>query len=229
MSVLQPGVEPSHSRTGRWSTSLRLAVAASLALACTLVHAVEVAYTGSLGSRALLVIQGQARTVPVGATVQGVRLVSMDGQEAVIEVAGQRHTLRLGASPVSLGDPEGGARIVLTAGHNGHFFTPGRINNREVRFMVDTGASMVALGAADAQRLGLDYKGGRPVRVNTANGPTQGYVVTLTSLRIADVEVYNVQAIVTAADMPWALLGNSYLSRFQMRRDNDQMVLTRRY
>lgn len=213
----------------RWPAARALLAALGLGMACTLAQAVEVAYTGSLGTRALLVIQGQARTVAVGATVQGVRLVALDGQEAVIEVGGQRHVLRLGGSPVSLGEAGGGARIVLSAGHNGHFITPGRINNREMRFMVDTGASMVALSAADAQRIGLDYKGGQLVRVNTANGATQGYVVTLSSLRIADVEVYNVQAVVTAAEMPFALLGNSYLSRFQMSRDNQQMVLTRRY
>jgi aspartyl protease family protein len=70
---------------------------------------------------------------------------------------------------------------------------------------------------------------GPSVRVGTANGLAQGWRVKLASVRIGDVEVYDVDAVVTPQGMPFVLLGNSYLNRFQMRRDNDQMVLERRY
>jgi aspartyl protease family protein len=70
---------------------------------------------------------------------------------------------------------------------------------------------------------------GPSVRVGTANGLAQGWRVKLASVRIGDVEVYEVDAVVTPQGMPFVLLGNSYLNRFQMRRDNDQMVLERRY
>ena len=95
--------------------------------------------------------------------------------------------------------------------------------------MVDTGASTVAMGVSDAERIGLAYRDGQPVRVGTANGLAQGWRVKLASVRIGDVEVYDVDAVVTPQGMPFVLLGNSYLNRFQMRRDNDQMVLERRY
>ena len=97
------------------------------------------------------------------------------------------------------------------------------------RFMVDTGASSVALGMAEAERIGLAYRSGQPVRIGTANGVVQGWRIKLASVRIGDVEVYEVDAVVTPQGMPFVLLGNSYLNRFQMRRDNDQMVLERRF
>ena len=51
----------------------------------------------------------------------------------------------------------------------------------------------------------------------------------LASVRIGDVEVYDVDAVVSPQPMPYVLLGNSFLTRFQMKRDNDQMVLERRF
>ncbi len=185
-----------------------------------------------LGSRALLMIDGGTpRSVAVGETVQGVRVVSTGTDTAVVEVAGKRLTLRLGESPASLGErgQASSGRISLPADSGGHFMTHGSINGRAVQFMVDTGASTVALSVGDAERIGLAYRSGQPVRVGTANGSTQGWRVKLASVRIGDVEVYEVDAIVTPQGMPFVLLGNSYLNRFQMRRDNDQMVLERRY
>ncbi|KWT92098.1 Transporter [Variovorax sp. WDL1] len=95
--------------------------------------------------------------------------------------------------------------------------------------MLDTGATTVALSAPDAQRIGLDFSKGRPVRMNTANGTAQGYLVRLNSVRVGDVEVYDVEAIVSQQPMPYVLLGNSFISRFSMRRDADQMVLEKRF
>jgi len=75
----------------------------------------------------------------------------------------------------------------------------------------------------------LDYTSGKPVRMSTANGATLGYLLKLNSVRIGDVDVANVDAIVTQQAMPYVLLGNSFLTRFSMRKDNGQMTLERRY
>jgi aspartyl protease family protein len=77
--------------------------------------------------------------------------------------------------------------------------------------------------------MGIDYTAGKPIRMSTANGQALGYLLTLNSVRIGDVEVQNVEAIVAQQAMPYVLLGNSFLTRFSMRRDNDQMVLERRF
>ena len=115
--------------------------------------------------------------------------------------------------------------IVITAGPGGHFTAGGSINGRAARFMVDTGATAVSIGRDDAERLGLDLKGARTSFTQTANGPVAVQSLTLTSLRVGDVELSNVNAIVLPSAMPYVLLGNSWLGRFQMRRENDVMRL----
>lgn len=194
----------------------------------------SVSMSGSLGSsKALLVIDGKPRTVAVGTTVQGVRLVSTGPQESVIEVEGKRVVLQIGAAQVNLGDGEpvtsGGRRIVLSAGLGGHFMAPGSINGGTVQFMVDTGATVIAIGESDAARIGLKYRDGQRSMVGTANGTVAVYRVTLSSVRIGDVQVHNVEAAVVPSSMPYVLLGNSFLSHFQMTRNNDVMTLDRRF
>lgn len=187
---------------------------------------------GVLGRQALLVVgQGAPRAVAPGQTHQGVKLISTQGDSAVVEVDGQRHTLRLGATPVSVtrgGDVSNGTQVSLTADARGHFFGTGYIGQRPVRFMVDTGASAVALGQAEADRLRLNYRQGQQVRVRTANGEAVGWQLRLDSVRLGDVTVYGVEAVVLPTAMPVALLGNSFLNRFSMQRDGSRMTLTRR-
>ena len=188
--------------------------------------------TGTIGSRAILVIDGGApKTLAVGERIQNVRLVSLQDGTAVVEAGNQRVTLRMD-TPVSVGKPvtnNGNTRIVLPAGSGGHFMTQGSINGRTVTFMLDTGATSVALSASDADRIGLAYKNGTPVQLGTANGVVNGYRVRLDSVRVGDVDVAGVDAVVSPQSMPYVLLGNSFINRFSMRRDSDQMVLEKRY
>ena len=186
---------------------------------------------GTLGGKALLIVDGAPpKVVAPGEATDGVKLISASGEQAVVEIGGQRRTLRMGEAPVTVGGApiSGGDTVVLTANSGGHFITQGSINNRPAQFMVDTGATLVALGAAEAERLGLDYRKGQPVRMNTANGVATGYQIELSQVRIGDVTVYGVSAVVTPMPMPTILLGNSFLNRFNMRRDSDQMTLQRR-
>jgi aspartyl protease family protein len=209
-----------------------LVLAAALAVCSAAALAQTVSLGGSLGSKALLLVDGKPRSVAVGATVDGVRLVSVSGNDAVVEVQGKRVTLQLGGAQVNLGGkagPETGGVIVLTAESGGHFFTSGTINGKTVRFVVDTGATTVSMGQEEADRIGLDYKSGQRGYVGTANGAVPAYRVSLASIRIGEVQLYNVDATILPAAMPYVLLGNSFLNRFQMRRDNDRMTLERRF
>ncbi|MFZ3117953.1 MAG: retropepsin-like aspartic protease [Variovorax sp.] len=205
-----------------------------LGLAAAGAHADSVTLTGTIGNRAILVVNGGApKTVAIGEKVQNVRLLSLQDGQAVVESAGQRITLRMD-SPVSVGGgASGGAsgsRIVLNADSRGHFMASGAINGRSgVSFMLDTGATTVAMSVADATRIGLDYQKGTPVRMNTANGVAMGYRLRLDSVRVGDVEVRDIDAIVSQQPMPFVLLGNSFIGRFSMRRDAEQMVLERRF
>jgi len=194
----------------------------------------SVALSGMLGGKALLIVDGGApKSVAVGESYRGVKIVSTQGDQAVMEIAGKRHTMRVGEAPASVGgganEGAGGTRLVLSAGSGGHFFTQGQINGRAVQLVVDTGATMVSLSVADAERIGLTYKAGQAVQLSTANGVTPGWRLKLASVRIGDVVVYDVDAIVSPGVMPYVLLGNSFLARFQMTRNNEQMVLDKRY
>ncbi|MDC8787102.1 retropepsin-like aspartic protease family protein [Roseateles koreensis] len=193
-----------------------------------------VSFNGSLGSQAaLLVIDGEARTVAVGSSVKGVRLVSLEDNRVMIEIDGKRQVLQLGASPGRVGNGQAsggsGRKITLSSGPGGHFTSAGSINGQATQFLVDTGATVVSISQAEADRMNLNYKEGRRVMTQTANGAVPAHVLSLGSVRIGDVELRNVEAIVTPGQMNFVLLGNSFLSRFQMKRENEVMTLDLRY
>lgn len=209
---------------------LTRAAAALLALVAGAASAQNVVLSGRMGERALLVIDGQPYTPAVGQTVAGVKLRGWVGDQAQLEHGGKVFTLTVGATPVQLGavaprSAVSGREIVLTAGPGGHFATGGTINGKQVRFVVDTGATMVSIGKDDAVRIGLDLSTAQRGMTQTANGAVPVALVTLSSVRVGDVELSNVAAVVLPTPLPVVLLGNSFLSRLQMKRENDVMRL----
>jgi len=192
-----------------------------------------ISLSGTMGERALLVIDGGAPVVlGVGESRNGVTLISADGELAIVESDGRRQTLRVGERPVSVaGKGSGGnrQRVVLHVGSNGHFFGTLRIRDSTLPFMVDTGASTVVMGVRFATQAGLDYRNGKRGVVSTANGNTQAYGLTLDSVRVGEVEVFNVEATIVPSDMPYVLLGNSFLGRFRIQQENEEMRLERRF
>jgi aspartyl protease family protein len=206
--------------------------AALLGLGALAASAQTVTFNGHIGTqKALLVIDGEPQTVTVGSTVRGVRLLSLSPAQAEVAVGESRRTLALGAGAVRATGPaptSGGSEIVLAAGKNGHFRAIGQINGKSTEFMVDTGASVVSLGQVEADRLGLDYKNGVPGMARTANGTVPMRIIVLNSVRIGDVEIANVEAAVHPGSIGVVLLGNSFLTRFQMKRENDVLRLEKR-
>ena len=203
----------------------------STALAfCLPAQAQDVALAGILGGKALLVVNGSApRGVAPGESHMGVQVVSVGREDAVVDSAGGRRSLRLGEAPVRVGGSGTGQRVVLKADARGHFVSSGQINGRIMQYMVDTGASTVAIGRPDAERMGLKFEEqGQSVRMNTANGVAQGWRMRLDSVRVGDVELRGVDAIVTPQPMPYVLLGNSFLREFEMSRNGDEMMLLKR-
>ncbi|QDL56704.1 TIGR02281 family clan AA aspartic protease [Rhodoferax aquaticus] len=187
-----------------------------------------------LGSKALLIVDGSPpKGVAVGETFLGVKVISTEGDHAVVEIAGKRQAMRVGDAPSSVGgsipSSVGGARVVLSASSGGHFMTQGQINGKAAQFMVDTGATVVSISQRDAERMGLNFRSGQVVQMSTANGVITGWRIKLTSVQVGDVVVYGVDAVVNAAEMPFVLLGNSFLTRFNMTRTNDKMVLEKQY
>jgi aspartyl protease family protein len=193
-------------------------------------YAQEVGLAGLLGSKAMLVVNGgQPRTVAVGQTVDGVKLVSIQGDQAIIEINGKKRPLRVGQHAVGSSAADAAGQVTLAADGQGHFFTNGTVNGVSVRFLVDTGATMISLGKSDAQRIGLDASQGQRGISHTANGQISVTRVRLDSVRVGDVTLHNVDALVQQNDMPIALLGMSFLNRMEMQRDGNTMTLKKRY
>jgi aspartyl protease family protein len=220
---------------GRPMTRSRLIAGAALLGALSLAGAARaqsVAFSGMLGDKALLVIDGQPRGVAVGATVAGVKLLRIDGALAQVEAGGKTQTLRLGGGAVVAGDPRGGggggSRIVLPVGLGGHYTGLGSINGHPVHFVVDTGATTIAMGADVATQLGLDPRNSTAGAAMTANGAVATRMITLNSVRVGEVVIYNVQAMVVPQAMPEVLLGNSFLSHFQLHSESSSLVLDKK-
>ena len=215
-----------------WSARAPLA-AVCLLLASGAVSAQSVALAGLLGNKALLVIDGgQPRSLAVGQSQQGIKLISLQDGQATVEIAGKRQLLNLGGAPASVGtsaESASGSKIVLSADSRGHFMTQGQINGHSASMMIDTGASYVSLSAMQADQFGLNYKQGQMQAMSTANGVIVSWHTKLASLHVGEVTLYDVDAIVSSGAMPYVLLGNNFLGRFQMNRSNDQMVLDRRF
>ena len=158
-----------------------------------------------------------------------VTLVSVDKDRATVEVDGKRRVLLRGQTYSTAANPSGRQTTVLAAGPGGHFVAEGQINGGAIRFLVDTGATAIALPAADAKRLGIDYQKGRRGMTNTAAGPTPMYVVRLDTVRVGGIELQAVDAIVIEQGLNVALLGMTFLNRVEMKRDGATMTLTRRF
>lgn len=203
---------------------------AALLLAVTAAAAQEVGLAGIMGSKAMLTINGsEPRAVQVGQSVDGVRVISVQGDQAVVEIGGRKRPLRVGQNAVGAPAPDGSGKVTLNADGQGHFFTTGSINGTSVRFMVDTGATMISLGPTDARRIGLDPTRGEKGLTSTANGQAVVTRVKLDTVRVGDITVNNVDALIHQADMPMALLGMSFLNRMDMQREGSTMTLKKRF
>lgn len=192
-------------------------------------HATEVSVLGLFPGKALLVIDGAPpKTYAVGDKLgAGTTLVGVDSGAATVDENGRRSSVAVGQYVGHASSGQGS--VTLAADSRGHFVADGKINGLGVRMMVDTGATYVAIPGSEAFRLGIDYRRGRLERAGTANGPVTVYRIRLDSVRLGDIELLQVEAVVQEVGLPYILLGNSFLNRCDMRRNAQQMTLTRRF
>jgi aspartyl protease family protein len=192
----------------------------------------DVALIGVIGDKAavLAVDGGEPKTVKVGQTWSGVSVLSVEKTQATVEIDGARRVLSLGQHYRGVAAAPGGrAMATLAADSRGHFFTDASINDAQIRVVVDTGASVVVIPAADAARLRLDWRNGEKRTLQTANGPTTGYLLRLATVKVGGIELHDVDGIVLEQGLSVGLLGMSFLNRVEMKRDGDVMTLMRRF
>jgi aspartyl protease family protein len=195
-------------------------------------YALDISVVGVFPGKAVLVVDGGSpKTYSAGDKINDdTKLVATDGSSATFLIDGKRETIALGQHVAKAGGSSESKRgVTLQADSQGHFVTLGQINGSTVKMIVDTGATNVALPAAEAARIGLPYKQGRRGMSNTANGVVPIYLIKLDSVRIGDVELHNVEASIHEGPLPITLLGMSFLNRTDMRREGDRMTLIKRY
>jgi aspartyl protease family protein len=210
-----------------------LLFALACALACGQAIAADVALIGVIGDKAvvLTVDGGEPKTVKVGQSWRGVTVLSVEKDQASVEVDGKKRVLQRGLLyGNATASSTGRGKALVAADDRGHFFIDGTVNGVPVRFMVDTGATMVSLPQREAERLGLDYRSGRRGSSQTANGVATVYLVKLDSIRIGDIELHGIDALVhDGPGLGQALLGMSFLNRVNMQRDGTTMSLIQRF
>lgn len=117
-----------------------------------------------------------------------------------------------------------GAELVLQRNRGGHYVAPGIINGEAVTFLLDTGATQVALPPSLAKKLSL--RRGPNVQIQTANGTVVGYQTRLASVQLGPIEVRNVSALVTdGLGEDAVLLGMSFLKHVEFTQRGDRLIL----
>jgi len=193
-------------------------------------QATSISVVGLFKDKAIVSIDGgKPRTLSAGQSIQGVKLISANSDSASLEVDGKRRALGMGQS--FAGDAPTGQRasVSLTADVRGHFAAAGSINGYPMSFLVDTGATSIAVNAAEAKRMGLDYKAGQAGAVNTAAGVVPAWRVTFNTVKVGSITVNQVDGMVVESGLNVPLLGMSFLNRMEMKRDGQTMTLTQRY
>lgn len=216
-----------HSPAGRAAALCLL-----LALAATPAMALEVSAVALFKSRAMLNIDGRQRLLQVGETSpEGVTLVQADADGARVLIAGQEQVLTLDQhiqDSFTAGPAPAVVRLVPGAG--GHYFVDGQIDGHAVSFLVDTGATSVALNKHLARRIGLRYMvdGTRAV-VETASGVVAAWHVKLDEVKIQSLRLTGVSGVVLDSDYPSRpLLGQSFLNRLDIHRAGPVLELRAR-
>jgi aspartyl protease family protein len=207
--------------------ALLVAIFATQAFAETRLNVV-----GLFSGKALVSINGGSpESIAAGQTKNGIKLISANSESATFMVEGKRQTLKMGqaASVAGNAGPVNNNPVSLYADSRGHFIGNLSINGASLKYLVDTGASTVALNSGDAKFAKIDYEKGEKVPVNTANGVVTAYLVKLNTLKIGTIILNNVDAVVNEGGSPEVvLLGMSALNKLDMKRDNSIMTLTKK-
>ncbi len=181
--------------------------------------------------KAVIMVDGKRRVLAVGDTTpEGLKLLSANTDRATVLSNGEALELRLDgkiAGAFSHNEPQ---RLRLAPGANGHYFADGAINGSPVEFMLDTGASVIAINRQTAKKIGLLYRtDGKLGQIETASGLVAAYYLKFREVKLRSLVLRDVDGVVVDGDYPsMALLGQSFLNRLNMRRDGMLLELEAR-
>ena len=192
----------------------------------------KVNIVGLFTNKAIIMVNGgKPKTLSVGQTSEGVKLIAADSKTATLQIEGKINQLGMGQAASVGGNSAGAASsVTLYADTQGHFMSDCLINGVSLKFLLDTGATTVALNSGDAKFANIDYKRGEPIQVSTANGVVTAYRVIIAQLKIGSITLNQVEGSVLEGGSPSiVLLGMSALNRLDMKRQDISITLTKKY
>jgi len=193
--------------------------------------ALDIVVVGLFNGQAVVQINKQQRLLKVGdISPEGVQLISANSNAAVLEINGVQQKYPLGMAIGSkFTAPE--EWVVHLWPTNGMYLTDGNINGIGVAFLVDTGAATVAINAATARLLGIDFLNSKKSGyVTTASGQAMAYLVMLDHVQIGSIKLHNIEAVVLNGTEPRvALLGMTFLSQLEMKNQGQRLELRKKY
>jgi len=192
----------------------------------------DVRVVGLFSERAVVVIDGRQHVLKVGQTTpEGVRLIAADSESALFEIDGEEVAAQMDGRVTARKRTAQAREFQISRNLVGMYTTVGSINGQTVSFLVDTGATRVAINAAESRRLGIDYRVvGSPMSVTTASGVERAWGVNLKTVKVGELELRNVGGVVLEGEQPaTVLLGMSYLGRLEMTNSGSLMTLRKKY
>ena len=181
-------------------------------------------------NKAFLQVGDKQKVVKKGETFEGVLLESASGRGAVVVIDGETMTLGLNQSIAGNFKKREHATVRIPSDAQGMYFVRGAINGHATNFLVDTGATHVAMSGRKAKSLGIDFRKGVSGTASTASGIVPVWSVQLASVRIGGITLNNVTASVIAGDQPSeVLLGNSFLGRTEMQQAGSVLTIRKRF
>jgi len=191
----------------------------------------QIDVVGLFKDAVILNISGKQILLKAGArSPEGVLLVSADSREAVIEYSGERQRVNLSSRINTSFTERTEASVSIMLNQIGQYRTTGNINGRPVSFLVDTGATVIAINSEMARDIGIDSSKGKITRATTASGVVESRMVTLELVQVGDIQVRNVQAAVIPGSYPEEiLLGMSFLHYVEIQESSGVMQLSTKF
>ncbi|MCP4252590.1 MAG: TIGR02281 family clan AA aspartic protease [Candidatus Scalindua sp.] len=205
------------------SKTALLALFVCMAAATNVYSAPRIKYSGMVYDRACIWVDGRSNKLTIGETSRdGVTLLSANSKSIVVLVDGKRYRYKKFSNKGTiLAD---NVTLIRSPGSGG-YWAKGRINGKDVTFLIDTGASCVVMNKDQAKAWRIK-QGNKRIQISTATRKETAYQVTLDSVSVGDIELHNISAIITQHKYPpYPLLGMSFLSRVKINQENGQMIL----
>lgn len=186
---------------------------------------------GLIRDHAVVQINGNQHVLKTGqSSPEGVMLIQANSESAVLHFNGVSQQYPLGSQFGGVMPPPAALPSISIWPTNGMYLTNGSVNGYQVNFLVDTGASAIALNAATAERLGINFRQAPQVGVSTASGREMAYDIMLSEVQLGAITLNNIRALVIDGPEPArALLGMSFLNQLDMQRTGDRLELIKKF